>query len=95
MRTMYRAGKTAQVCKEISRYKVEILGISECRLRQNLGRLGNRQRPEIIIFAARNDRGTQRNIPVKYLLPVRMEGCLNFSKFFEAMLIVIIITTVE
>ena len=31
VRTMYSAGKTAQVCREMAKYKVEILGISECR----------------------------------------------------------------
>ena len=34
-----------------------------------------------LIFANRNDRGAHRNISVKYLLSVWMEGCLKFSKF--------------
>ena len=30
-RTMCSTGKSAQVCREMARYKIEILGISECR----------------------------------------------------------------
>ena len=30
LRTMYSTAKTAQVCREMAKYKVEILGISEC-----------------------------------------------------------------
>ena len=73
-RTMYSTDKTAQVCKEMARYKVEILGISECRWtgsEQVSTKTGKN-----IIFANRNDRGTHRNISVKYLLFVWMEGCL-------------------
>jgi hypothetical protein len=31
VRTMYATGKTAQVLKEMQRYHLDMLGISECR----------------------------------------------------------------
>ena len=36
--TMYSTGKSAQVCRKVTRYKVEILGISECRWKRKRGR---------------------------------------------------------
>ena len=81
---MYSTDKTAQVCEEMARYKVEILGITECRwtgseqVRTKTGKN--------LIFANRNDRGGHRNLSAKYLLSVWMEGCLIISIFFQAML---------
>lgn len=34
VRTMFETGKTAQVTKEMERYDVDILGVSECRMAQ-------------------------------------------------------------
>ena len=31
VRTMYSIGKTAQVCREMRRYNLDVLGVSECR----------------------------------------------------------------
>ena len=31
VRTMFAIGKTAQVCREMRRYQLEVMGISECR----------------------------------------------------------------
>ena len=31
VRTMFATGKTAQVCSEMRRYHLEVLGVSECR----------------------------------------------------------------
>ena len=62
VRTMYRAGKTAQVCREMAKYKVEILGISECRWTGS-GEVRT-QTSENIIFAGRNDNQHQSGVAI-------------------------------
>ena len=62
VRTMYSAGKTAQVCREMAKYKVEILGISECRWTGS-GEVRT-QTGENIIFAGRNDNQHQSGVAI-------------------------------
>ena len=53
VRTMYETGKTAQVVKEMSRYRISILGISEMRWTDSgLTTLGSR---ETVIYSGRSD----------------------------------------
>ncbi|KAL9961073.1 hypothetical protein ACROYT_G029954 [Oculina patagonica] len=62
VRTMYSTGKTAQVCREMAKYKVEILGISECRWTGS-GQVRT-QTGENIIFAGRNDNQHQSGVAI-------------------------------
>lgn len=62
VRTMYSTGKTAQVCREMAKYKVEILGISECRWTGS-GQVRT-QTGVNIIFAGRNDNQHQSGVAI-------------------------------
>ena len=62
VRTMYSTGKTAQVCREMAKYKVEILGISECRWTGS-GQARTQTR-ENMIFAGRNDNQHQSGVAI-------------------------------
>ncbi|KAL9958257.1 hypothetical protein ACROYT_G035251 [Oculina patagonica] len=62
VRTMYSTGKTAQVCREMANYKVEILGISESRWTGS-GQVRT-QTGENIIFAGRNDNQHQSGVAI-------------------------------
>ena len=53
VRTMYQLGKTAQVCKEMQRFNMDILGVSECRW-TGCGRIMT-QTGETIIYSGRQD----------------------------------------
>ena len=53
VRTMYATGKTAQVMKEMRKYQLDILGISECRWTGS-GKI-NTQTGETIIYSGRSD----------------------------------------
>lgn len=53
VRTMYATGKTAQVMKEMRRYRLDILGISECRWTGS-GKI-NTNTGETIIYSGRSD----------------------------------------
>jgi len=61
---MYSTGKTAQDCREMATYKVEILllGISECRWAGS-GQVRT-QTGENIIFAGRNDNQHQSGVAI-------------------------------
>jgi len=59
---MYSTGKTAQVCREMAKYKVEILGISECRWTGS-GQVRT-QRGVNIIFAAETITNTKAVWPL-------------------------------
>lgn len=54
VRTMYSVGKTAQVCREMVKYKIDILGISECRWTE-VGKIRTQDNQEII-FSGKQDR---------------------------------------
>ena len=54
VRTMYSIGKTAQVCREMRRYKIDVLGISECRWLE-CGKV-NTIDHEVIIYSGKNDK---------------------------------------
>ena len=58
VRTMYSVGKTAQVVREMQRYNLDILGISECRW-SGSGRLKTRT-GETILYSGRDDNIHQR-----------------------------------
>ena len=47
VRTMFATGKTAQVCREMRRYRLEVLGISECRWKE-CGKVKTREGEEIL-----------------------------------------------
>ena len=49
VRTLYATGKTAQVCREMRRYKLDILGISECRWME-FGKVKT-QESEVILYS--------------------------------------------
>ena len=53
VRTMFSVGKTAQIVKEARRYKLRILGISECRW-SGFGRLQTAT-GETILYSGRDD----------------------------------------
>ncbi len=53
VQTMYSVGKTAQVTSEMQRYRLGILGISECRW-SGFGRLRT-QTGETILYSGRED----------------------------------------
>ncbi|GFR69215.1 endonuclease-reverse transcriptase [Elysia marginata] len=57
LRTMYEAGKTAQVVKEMHRYRLHILGISETHWNQS----GQKtlSKGELLIFSS-NDEGEEK-----------------------------------
>ena len=50
---MYRIGKTAVVAREISKYDIDVLGISECRW-AGFGRM-RVQTGETLLYSGRND----------------------------------------
>ena len=58
VRTMYEAGKSAQVSKEMHRYRLHILGISETHWIQS--RQKRLSSGELILYAGREDKNTQR-----------------------------------
>ena len=53
MRTMFAVGKTAQITAEMTRYSINILGVSECRW-SGFGRL-KEQTGETIIYSGKDD----------------------------------------
>ena len=54
VRTMYRPGKTAQVCREMEKNRLDILGISECRWTET-GKITTQGKQEII-YSGKQDR---------------------------------------
>ena len=54
VRTMYQLGKTAQVCREMVNYRLDLLGISECRW-TGMGKLQT-QTGQVIIYSGKEDR---------------------------------------
>ena len=52
VRTMYSTGKTAQVCREMRRYKIDALGISECRWME-FGKVKTTEQEEILYSGSR------------------------------------------
>ena len=60
VRTLYSTGRTAQVMKEMKRYKIRILGISECRW-SGFGRLKT-QAGETILNSGRDDEVYQSGV---------------------------------
>ena len=60
VRTLYSTGRTAQVMKEMRRYKIGILGISECRW-SGFGRLKT-QTGETILYSGRDDEVHQSGV---------------------------------
>ena len=53
VKTMYQLGKTAQVCREMRRYNIDILGVGECRW-TGFGKIQT-QTGETIIYSGRED----------------------------------------
>lgn len=53
VKTMYQLGKTAQVCRQMRMYKLDILGVSECRW-TSFGKLQT-QTGETIIYSGHED----------------------------------------
>ena len=62
VRTMYSIGKTAQVTSEMQRYRISILGVSECRW-SGFGRLRT-QTGEIILYSGRDDDVHQSGVAI-------------------------------
>lgn len=62
VRSMYSTGKTAQACREMARYKVEILGISECRWTRS-GQVRT-WTGENIVFSGKNDNNHQSGVAI-------------------------------
>ena len=62
VRTMYSVGKTAQVTSEMQRYRLRILGISECRWAE-CGRLRT-QTGEINLYSDRKDDINQSGVVI-------------------------------
>lgn len=54
VRTMYQIGKTAQVCREMENYKLDLVGISESRW-TGMGKLQT-QTGQVIIYSGKEDR---------------------------------------
>ena len=73
VRTMYSVGKTAQVVKEMQRYNLDILGISECRW-SGSGRLKT-QTGEIILYLGRDDNIHQSGVAL--VMTKQAAGCLE------------------
>ena len=73
VRTMYSVGKTAQVVKEMQRYSLDILGISECRW-SGSGRLKT-QTGEIILYSGREDNIHQSGVAL--VMTKQAAGCLE------------------
>ena len=73
VRTMYRVGKTAQVVKEMQRYNLVILGISECRW-SGSGRLKT-QTGEIVLDSGRDDNIHQTGVAL--VMTKQEAGCLE------------------
>ena len=65
VRIMYSTGKSAQVCKETIRYKIDILGVSDCRWTGS-GQF-RPQTGENIVFFGRNDNQCQSGLTIKYM----------------------------
>merc|ERR1711867_362251 len=53
VRTMYAIGKTAQVCSEMRNYRLDVLGVSECRWME-FGKLRT-QDGELILFSGSSE----------------------------------------
>ena len=70
---MYSVGKTAQVVKEMERYNLDILGISECRW-SGSGRLKT-QTGEIISYLGRDDNINQSGVAL--VMTKQEAGCLE------------------
>lgn len=47
VRTMYSLGKTAQVCREVRKYRIDVLGVSECRWLE-FGKVKTREHEEVL-----------------------------------------------
>ena len=61
VKTMYQLGKTAQVCREMRRYDIDILGVSECRW-SGIGRMVTAT-GETIVYSG-GDNGHQRGVAI-------------------------------
>lgn len=70
---MYSVGKTAQVVKEMQRYSLDILGISECRW-SGSGCLKT-QTGEIILYSGREDNIHQSGVAL--VMTKQAAGCLE------------------
>ena len=73
VRTMYSVGKTAQVVREMQRYNLDILGISECRW-SGSGRLKT-QTGETILYSGRDDNIHQSGVAL--VMTKQTAGCLE------------------
>ena len=73
MKTSNSVGKTAQVLKEMQRYNLDILGISECRW-SGSGRLKT-QSGEIILYSGRDDNIHQSGVAL--VITKQAAGCLE------------------
>ena len=73
VRTMYSVGKTAQVVREMQRYNLDILGISECRW-SGSGRLKTRT-GETILYSGRDDNIHQSGVAL--VMTKQTAGCLE------------------
>lgn len=51
VRTLYQLGKTAQLCREMENYKIDILGVSECRW-TGIGKL-TLQTGQVVIYSGK------------------------------------------
>ena len=66
MRTMYQAGKSAQVAAEMRNYGIELLGLSETRwLQAGEVRL---QTGEIILYSGHEEEGAEHTLGVGFML---------------------------
>ena len=54
VRTMFATGKTAQVCSEMRRYHLEVLGVSECRWME-FGKVVTQER-EVILYSGSTEK---------------------------------------
>ena len=73
VRTLYSVGKTAQVVKEMQRYNLDVLGISECRW-SGSGRLKT-QTGETILYSGRDDNIHQSGVAL--VMTKHAAGCLE------------------
>ena len=73
VRTMYSIGKTAQVTSEMQRYKISILGVSECRW-SGFGRLRT-QTGETILYSGIEDDVHQSGVAI--VMSRYASGCLE------------------
>ena len=71
--TMYSVGKTAQVTREMARYGIGILGISECTC-SGFGRL-KMQTGETIVYSGRDDNVHQSGLAI--IMSMEVAQCLD------------------